>query len=75
MKCGPYMCLTQMKPSPPQEEEDPKCVLEYLCRIWRPHFYRHPNDNLQTHILGGLGVQCKILPKLLEIPLNRDYFE
>ena len=66
MKYGTYMCLVVLKP-PAQETEALNCVLESLSWTKLPQFCRDPDDILQTHILGGPGVQCKIRAQLLKI--------
>ena len=56
MNCGTYMFLIALKPP----LQDSKCVVKSLRRTWRRQFCRDLDDILQTHILGGPGVQCKI---------------
>ena len=60
MKCETYMCLIGLNLPLQEEDDDPKCVLKSLSQILHPQSYRDPIDILQTHTLGGPGVQCKI---------------
>ena len=56
-------------------EEGSKMCSRILCRIQRPHFYRDPNDILQTHTVGVPEMQCKILAEFLKIQQIIGHFE